>query len=588
AYYYQGNAWVAKGNYQEGINAYKQANRLGLNSQELILNWEQSAAKLAGQYIDQGNQLFSEGKLEKALIELDKAIATKPDSPWPYFYQGNIYFSLRQYQKGMASYDQALSLKANVPGLNLNYANVLLRQGKLEKSIDYFHQELRNDPNCAEAHHMLGNTLDRLNRFQEALPYWEKAIALKPGNMTIYNDIALHLMFRGERKSMIRLLEQGYEEQQKNALKGNVGQQDIRFLSSTWSSVIGHTGLLDYYIKMTQLGLNSHRHTILLARPDQIVNPCFLDYWKPYIDIVTEPESIEKLTPLSDSLQDVLAGIRFSDRRTLPYFEAWAVVQREWEKQQRSPLLRLSDSHLERGWDCLASLGVPRDAWFVCLHVREPGFHQDKKGLYKTFRNANIDTYTLAMETVRERGGYVIRLGDPSMTPLAPMSGVIDYAHSDLKSDWMDIFLCGACRFYIGTTSGLSHVPPTFGVPCAMTNWTPMGIRSPYGADLLIPKLYWLESEQRYLSLAESIDPQIGYIQYAPFLAEKRIKPVDNSPEDINALVIEMLERMEETGNYTEADHGLQREFDKISAKYTAYSSRFSRDFLKKYSDILF
>ncbi|CCQ53626.1 tetratricopeptide repeat protein [Crocosphaera watsonii] len=215
AYYYRGNAWVAKGNYQEGINDYQQAHGLGLNSKELTQTWEKTLAMLAGRYIDRSNKLFSQGKLEKALVEIEKAITIKPDLAEAYFYQGNIYFSSRQYQKGMASYDQALSLKANVPGLNLNYAHVLLRQGKLEKSIDYFHQELRNDPNCAEAHHMLGNTLDRLNRFQEALPYWEKAIALKPGKMKIYNDIALHLMFRGERKSMIRLLEQGYEEQQK-------------------------------------------------------------------------------------------------------------------------------------------------------------------------------------------------------------------------------------------------------------------------------------------------------------------------------------------------------------------------------------
>ena len=47
---------------------------------------------------------------------------------------------------------------------------------------------------------------------------------------------------------------------------------------------------------------------------------------------------------------------------------------------------------------------------------------------------------------------------------------MIDYACSDLRSDWMDIFLCAQCRFFIGCQSGLSAVPSVFGVPVVMTD----------------------------------------------------------------------------------------------------------------------
>ncbi|MBE9116865.1 TIGR04372 family glycosyltransferase [Lusitaniella coriacea LEGE 07157] len=573
AYYYRGNAFSSKGDLDDALQDYNSAIALGLDWGDL--------------YVNMGNALTGQGKMEEAIESYKGAIARQSDSAETYFYYGNALLSLQQYDRAVEIYEKVLALNPNLHGFRFNFATALTYQGKLEEAVEYYRKELSCRPDFAQGYHFLGNTLDRMNRLEEAKTAWGKAMALKPGDMVLYNDLAIRLMFRGDRAQMIDVLQQGYQEQAQKAKEKKLSQINVRCLSSTWSSVIGHIGLLDYYVKMGLLDRQTHRHTILLTPPNQIVNSCLLDYWKSYIDVVSEPAVIQQLSFLKDCSEDVLAGVTFSDGRTLPYFEAWAIIQKQWEAENRHPLLSLSESHRERGWQALETLGVPRDAWFVCLHVREPGFHKDSKGLYQTFRNANIDTYSLAIQTIVERGGWVIRVGDPSMKPLPPQPQVIDYAHSSIKSDWMDVFLCGACRFYIGTTSGLSHVPPTFGVPCAITNWTPMGIRSAYSADVLLPKLYWSEPEQRYLSFAEVIDPSIGYIQYAPFLIEKGIKPVDNTLEEINALVVEMLERLEGSIEYTEEDICLQEQLDRISSQYTSYPSRLGRNFLQKYRDLL-
>ena len=55
---------------------------------------------------------------------------------------------------------------------------------------------------------------------------------------------------------------------------------------------------------------------------------------------------------------------------------------------------------------------------------------------------------------------------------LDPMDNVYDYAHSNLKSDWMDIFLMGSAKFMLGTSSGPSVVSHVFGVPIVMTNFS--------------------------------------------------------------------------------------------------------------------
>ena len=66
---------------------------------------------------------------------------------------------------------------------------------------------------------------------------------------------------------------------------------------------------------------------------------------------------------------------------------------------------------------------------------------------------ADIGTYLPAIKTVVAHGGWVFRMGNPTMKPLPAMEHVIDYAYSDVRSDWMDVFLCSQCRFMIGTAA---------------------------------------------------------------------------------------------------------------------------------------
>ena len=79
-------------------------------------------------------------------------------------------------------------------------------------------------------------------------------------------------------------------------------------------------------------------------------------------------------------------------------------------------------------------------------------------------------------------------MGDPTMKPLPPMERVIDYAHSPAKADWLDVFLCGRCRLFVGLASGLSQVAVSFGVPCVYVNWI-SNVLPPFSArDVFIPK----------------------------------------------------------------------------------------------------
>ncbi|MGH6682132.1 MAG: TIGR04372 family glycosyltransferase [Bradyrhizobium sp.] len=50
------------------------------------------------------------------------------------------------------------------------------------------------------------------------------------------------------------------------------------------------------------------------------------------------------------------------------------------------------------------------------------------------------------------------------------MARAADYAHSGFKSDLMDIHLIRNARAFIGTTSGLTNVAVSLGIPSAIVN----------------------------------------------------------------------------------------------------------------------
>jgi putative glycosyltransferase (TIGR04372 family) len=259
-----------------------------------------------------------------------------------------------------------------------------------------------------------------------------------------------------------------------------------------------------------------------------------------------------------------------------------ADIQSRWEEKKLGPLLVLKDTDQERGWDCLRHLGVPKGIWFAALHVREG------KSSSRAARDADISSYTDVIRTIVEKGGWVIRMGDSSMTPLPPMPQVIDYAHSKIKSDWMDVFLWANCRFFIGTQSGPAWVPPTFGVPCVATNWTFFSRRW-FGQDLFIPKLFWSQTEKRHLTFDESINSHLSYAESLDYLSSRDIVIVNNSAEDINNVVIEMIEKLENELEYTDEDEYLQKRFNEIAGKKKSYraNARIGRVFLRKWQHLL-
>ena len=324
---------------------------------------------------------------------------------------------------------------------------------------------------------------------------------------------------------------------------------------------------LDLYLKARILGLTPQIEAVLLTPAETIVNNCLMDYWKRragrYVTFVSDEREIRKLEDAYITNPLFLDTMAVPDGRVLSRPLAYLAIQRRWEDEGRPPLLQLSDAHREQGRATLERLGMPGDAWFVTLHVREAGFHTEGASWdHNALRNADIGTCLPAIEEIIGRGGWVVRLGDASMTPLPPMKGVIDYALSDVQSDWMDLFCCSQCRFFVGTTSGPISVAFVFGVPVVGIDWFPVGNWWPYSRrDILIHKLLRRRQDGGYLSVAESVKPPLPGTHWPGFYEARGLEVEDNTADDILGVVGEMLERADGRPAYTAEDERQQARY---------------------------
>jgi putative glycosyltransferase (TIGR04372 family) len=322
---------------------------------------------------------------------------------------------------------------------------------------------------------------------------------------------------------------------------------------------IGHL-VLDFESYIKERLLQGRTQKPLYIVDDRVpCNRCMLDYWRTYIRVIegswARPlQSLNTYGPLVDNLEHRYAY-------TLEGAASCFAIESAWG--DRLPLFVLGSDHARRGEACLAEMGLPPGAWFVCVHARSDGFSPGDEFCHR-YRNVSIKTYFPAMEDIVRRGGWCIRVGDPSMEPLPSLPQTIDYARSSFKSDWMDVFLGARCRFFLGSSSGLFLISSAFGVPSALTNMAPMACAfSVFRRDISIPKLI-LASNGSAMSFPALLSSPIGDMRFAEMFDAAGVTHRANTSEEIRELVTEMLDRLEGTYVSTKEDEARQTAFKSL------------------------
>lgn len=432
-----------------------------------------------------------------------------------------------------------------------------------------------------------GEHLMARGRFGRARELFERAVKIDPDFFEGYAKIALIYHYEGKVVETVEFEKRAADVQARLARDSGLDQLGLEIVHGNFASVIGHMVQLDVFVKQQLLAGRPLEELLFLVAHRSSTNEAYTRKWLEHFPrVIGDVTMIETLRPVARLLRPVnFQAWRDFDGELRYYYAVSHAVQRRWEHEGRGPLLYLSDDERARGRAQLAELGVPEDAWFVPLHVRE-----DRRDILLDSRNVDIGTYRQAIDAVVERGGWVIRMGDRSMTPLPPIEGVVDYVFTDAKSDWMDVFLWADCRFTIGTTSGPAGVPQTFGKPVLQTNWL-IGYPYWYSGDIYLPRLFWSEREGRYLSFGEARSSPLGVTLLGSELARHGLRIRANTADELEEAVVEMIEQLEGRLELTPAEEEQRMRLESLPTLWgrpePPHGARIGRGFLRRHAELL-
>ncbi|MGJ5242267.1 TIGR04372 family glycosyltransferase [Bradyrhizobium oligotrophicum] len=379
----------------------------------------------------------------------------------------------------------------------------------------------------------------------------------------------------------------------------DVALEDLRLVPEEWATQIGHLGMLDILFRMRDLGWWSGR-AVIVVRPELIANRAFLELFRNFGQILVLGETIserlgEELLSLQRWCGMNFNAFRLPDDRVVPWQDAGALAIDEWERQGRGHPLREA---YDRSYAPTAETGDPLrllrdrygmqpDDWYVCLHTRDAAHYFEFMGTGQTHRNAPIETLLDAIRLITSRGGWVIKLGGPNSPKLPPLGRTIDYALSDFRSNLMDLHLIRHAKAFIGTTSGLTNVAISFGIPCAIVNaiTTDAQLWNSNVRFALKPvrRTDGTMVTQRQLTST----PWRWRVFDAAVLGRSGAQPQTNSAEDIQGTVDEVLaiadDRTAEFDGGHDADRLLSRWRRALALPYFYGTSRPSLGFLARH-----
>lgn len=262
------------------------------------------------------------------------------------------------------------------------------------------------------------------------------------------------------------------------------------------------------------------------------------------------------------------------------------------------PHLSFTQDEEEYGRIMLESMGVSSHSLFICFAARDPAYieliYPDENDNWHDYRyrNTDVKNYLLATEEMVNRGYYAIRMGAVVKEALVSNNPkIIDYATNGKRSDFMDIYLGAKCHFFISSGTGIDTIPDIFRRPILYVNLVPLEYAHTWNKNhIFIPKLYWLEKEQKFMSFRDIIKSGAGLFQFAHQFVDKGITLIENTPDEIREVTIEMEERLKGIWVTTEEDEDLQRRFWSLFESSKVHGKIYSRigaAFLRKYQTLL-
>jgi len=233
--------------------------------------------------------------------------------------------------------------------------------------------------------------------------------------------------------------------------------------------------------------------------------------------------------------------------------------------------LQITEAEKRRANSELCGLGVDPDKPYVCLVVRDGGHYAslgEKESDGYSFLNFEIASFEQAALWLVEHGYQVVRMGAGTETPLSTSHPqLIDYANSQHRSEFLDIYIAATCSFAVSTQTGPDAVCLAFRRPVCYIDV------SRFSQFFFGTKLAWWNPTELWqtgsrLSLRDVLTGPVGNIKDPNDFIKYGVTQVRSDSAMITKLVAGFAESFEKQFVQSESDevveHFVQRSIEEL------------------------
>jgi putative glycosyltransferase (TIGR04372 family) len=210
------------------------------------------------------------------------------------------------------------------------------------------------------------------------------------------------------------------------------------------------------------------------------------------------------------------------------------------------PTLSFAKGEIERAQELMLEMAIPKGSKWVCIHNRDSAYLRTEYPLsdysYHDYRDTDIEDYELAMLALADLGYYVIRMGkfvEKGLSLNHPM--IIDYASSDYRQDFLDVYIAAKCSFFVSSGSGIDGVANIFRRPQLYVNLAlPLHALTNKHDHMFIYKHFLDATSKQKLSLNDLLTRGISGIVTSQAFVDAAIELRSNSPLEIMQAVLDM------------------------------------------------
>jgi len=201
--------------------------------------------------------------------------------------------------------------------------------------------------------------------------------------------------------------------------------------------------------------------------------------------------------------------------------------------------MSLSADEIGEGRRRLVEIGINPDKPYVCLIVRDSGHYKSKGDTESAgyeLLNFDINNFAGVAEELIENGFQVIRMGSGTESPFTNKpTGVVDYAVSKSRSEFLDVYLAATCSFAVSTQTGPDAVCMLFRRPVLYVDVTRYG-QFFFGSNIATWSPVRLFKNGELLNLSDVVNSDVAWIKDPNGFLENGITQQKSSKDELKVL----------------------------------------------------